>query len=116
MRKAGTDHELIIEADLLLHTTLAEASGNPLFGLMLEGLRVPLEDSMAQGLQSRRTRDEVLHVPDVHKAIVQRVCARDAEGAAKAMAHHFDLSVAAILAAGITPNAKERSDVKRAGV
>jgi len=112
MRKAGTDHERIIAADVALHTTLAEATGNPLFALMLGGLRGPLEDSMGQGLQSRRTREEVLHVPDLHKAIVQRVCARDGDGAAKAMAHHFDLSVAAILTAGMAAAASERSGQK----
>jgi len=108
MRQAGADHECIIAADVALHATLAEATGNPLFALMIDGLRGPLEDSMAQGLQSRRTREEVLHVPDVHRAIVQRVCARDADGAAKAMAHHFDLSVAAILAAGVAASASEQ--------
>jgi DNA-binding FadR family transcriptional regulator len=101
MRQAGADHERLIVADVALHTTLAEATQNPMFTLMIEGLRGPLEDSMAQGLKSRRTREEVLHVPEVHKAVVQRVCARDGEGAAKAMAYHFDLSAAAILGAGV---------------
>jgi len=112
MRRAGADHERLIAADVSLHTTLAEASGNPLFALMLGGLRGPLEDSMAQGLKSRRTREEVLHVPEIHKTIVQRVCARDGEGAAKAMAHHFDLSVAAILAAGVAAQANEHPGQK----
>jgi GntR family transcriptional repressor for pyruvate dehydrogenase complex len=107
MSEAGTDHQRLIAADADLHTTLAEAAANPLFALMLGGLRGPLEDSMAQGLQSRRTREEVLQVPQVHKTIVQRVCARDGAGAAKAMAHHFDISVAAILAASMASAASE---------
>jgi len=112
MRQAGTDHERLIAADVALHTTLAEATGNPLFALMIGGLRGPLEDSMAQGLRSRRTREEVLHVPEIHKAIIQRICARDSEGAAKAMAHHFDLSVAAILAAGVAVQTSEQTSLK----
>lgn len=109
MRAAGADHERMIAADVALHTTLATASGNPLFTLIIEGLRGPLEDSMAQGLKSRRTRAEVLHVPQVHSIIVQRVSARDGEGAAKAMAHHFDLSAGAILTAGVATLANERT-------
>jgi len=67
---------------------------------------------MAQGLQSRRTREEVLNVPDVHKAIVQAHLRARWEGAAKAMAHHFDLSVAAILAAGIAEANSEQPSQK----
>jgi GntR family transcriptional regulator, transcriptional repressor for pyruvate dehydrogenase complex len=101
MREAGSEHARLIAADVALHTALAEATGNPLFALMLGGLREPLEASMALGLQSRRTRAEVLQVPELHEAIVRRICAREAEAAARAMAHHFDLSVAAILHAGM---------------
>lgn len=112
MREAGTDQERLIAADVSLHTTLAEVTGNPLFELMLRGLRGPLEDSMAQGLKSRTHQEEILQIPEVHKVIVQRVCARDAEGAAKAMAYHFDLSVAAILRAGVAASARGQSGRK----
>ncbi len=114
MQRAGADHGRLVAADVELHTTLAEATGNPLFVLMLAGLRGPLEDSMALGLKSRRTRAEVLQVPEVHKVIVQRVCAQDGDGAAKAMAHHFDLSVAAILDAGVATLSREHGSHKKA--
>lgn len=109
LRAAGADHERLIAADVALHTTLAEATGNPLFLLMLGGLRGPLEDSMALGLKSRRTREEVLQMPEMHEAVVRSVCARNPEGAAQAMAHHFDLSVAAILTAGVTASANAKN-------
>src|SRR5262249_54731106 len=35
MNDAGTDHERIIAADIALHVTLAEATQNPLFTLMI---------------------------------------------------------------------------------
>jgi GntR family transcriptional repressor for pyruvate dehydrogenase complex len=114
MRSAGADHDRLIMADVMLHTTLAEATGNPLFKLMIEGLRGPLEDSMAQGLKSRRTRDEVLRVPDLHDAIVSSILARDGDGAAQAMAHHFDLSVAAILTVGMAAAPSEGAGQKKA--
>lgn len=100
MRDAGTDYARMTTADMTLHTVLGEATGNPLFALMLAGLRGPLEESMVQGLKSRRTREEVLRVPDIHEAVVKRICARDAEGATQAMVRHFDVSIAAILKAG----------------
>src|ERR1700722_10652758 len=45
MQQAGIDHGRLVAADVILHTTLAEAAQNPLFTLMIEGLRGPLEDS-----------------------------------------------------------------------
>jgi len=97
MNEAGADHERIIAADVALHVALAEATQNPLFTLMIKGLRGPLEDSMAEGLRGQRTREDLFEVHKAHKALVQRICARDGEGAAKAMARHFDISVVGIL-------------------
>lgn len=96
MELAGTDHERIIAADVALHEALAEATHNPLFTLMIKGLHGPLEDSMAEGLRGQRSRAGLLEVPKAHKVLVQRICARDADGAAKAMVRHFDISVEAI--------------------
>jgi len=97
MNESGTDHERIIAADVDLHVALAEATQNPLFALMIKGLRGPLEDSMAEGLKGQRTYGELLEVHKAHKALVQRICARDCDGAAQAMARHFDISVAGIM-------------------
>jgi GntR family transcriptional regulator, transcriptional repressor for pyruvate dehydrogenase complex len=109
MSEAGTDHARMIAADVALHITLAEATQNPMFTLMIKGLRGPLEESMAEGLRGQRTREEFLEVPRAHKALVQRICARDSDGAAQAMARHFDISVAGIMSAQLN----KKSTAKR---
>ena len=81
-------------ADMAIHTTLAEASGNPLNPLLLNALRMPLEQLMHIDLGERRSEAELIRIVDAHEAIVDRVCAGDAVGAGAAMSYHFDLSVA----------------------
>lgn len=87
------DHARRVTADMAIHTTLAEASCNPLNPLLLAALRGPLEQVMHIDLGSRRTESELIRIIDAHDAIVERVCAGDAVGAGAAMAMHFDLSV-----------------------
>jgi GntR family transcriptional repressor for pyruvate dehydrogenase complex len=90
------DHARRMSADMAIHTTLAEASGNPLNPMLLAALRAPLEQLMHIDLGERRTEAELIRIVDAHEAIVDRVCAGDAVGAAGAMALHFDLSVASV--------------------
>jgi DNA-binding FadR family transcriptional regulator len=87
------DHASRMRADMAIHTTLAEASGNPLNPLLLGALRAPLEQVMSIDLGSRRSESELIRIVDAHEVIVERVCAGDAVGAGAAMAMHFDLSV-----------------------
>ena len=87
------DHARRVAADMAIHTTLAEASCNPLNPLLLAALRAPLEQVMAIDLGNRRSESELIRIVDAHEAIVERVCAGDAVGAGAAMAMHFDLSV-----------------------
>jgi len=90
------DHARRMTADMAIHTTLAEASLNPLNSLLLAALREPLEQLMHIDLGGRRTEAELLRIVDAHDSIVERVCAGDAVGAGAAMAYHFDLSVASM--------------------
>ena len=93
MRAAVGDHARRMAADMALHTTLAEASQNPLNALIFSALRAPLEESMRLDLGGGRTDAELIRIVDAHEAIVDRVCAGDAVGAGHAMAYHFDLSI-----------------------
>ena len=83
-----------IVADIGIHNTLAEASGNPLNVLLLGALREPIEHSMAIDVGTRRSNAELARIVDAHALIVERVCAGDAIGAGAAMTSHFDLSLA----------------------
>jgi GntR family transcriptional regulator, transcriptional repressor for pyruvate dehydrogenase complex len=87
------DHQRRVTADMAIHTTLAEASCNPLNPLLLAALRAPLEQVMAIDLGSRRSESELSRIVDAHDVIVERVCTGDAVGAGVAMAMHFDLSI-----------------------
>jgi GntR family transcriptional regulator, transcriptional repressor for pyruvate dehydrogenase complex len=87
------DHQRRVTADMALHTTLAEATCNPLNPLLLAALRAPLEQVMAIDLASSRSESELVRIVDAHDVIVERVCTGDAVGAGVAMAAHFDLSV-----------------------
>src|SRR4249919_962025 len=85
-----------IVADIGIHNTLAEASGNPLNVLLLGALRTPIEHSMAVDVSTRRGSAELARIVDAHALIVERVCAGDAIGAGAAMTSHFDLSLASM--------------------
>jgi DNA-binding FadR family transcriptional regulator len=87
------DHARRVTADMAIHTTLAEATRNPLNPLLLAALRAPLEQVMAIDLGSNRSESELSRIVDAHDVIVERVCTGDAVGAGVAMAAHFDLSV-----------------------
>lgn len=90
------DHARRMAADMAIHTTLADASRNPLNPLLLAALRAPLQQLMHIDLGSGRSEAELIRIVDAHEAIVERVCAGDAVGAGAAMAYHFDLSVASM--------------------
>jgi GntR family transcriptional regulator, transcriptional repressor for pyruvate dehydrogenase complex len=87
------DHVRRVTADISIHTTLAEASCNPLNPLLLAALRAPLEQVMIIDQGSDRSESQLVRLVDAHDAIVERVCKGDAVGAGAAMAMHFDLSV-----------------------
>ena len=93
MRSAATDQARRVESDVAIHTVIAEASGNPLNSLLLHALRSPLEAPVRFHFDDRRTEVELIRLIDAHEAIVDRICAGDAVGAASAMPHHFDLSL-----------------------
>ena len=87
------DHARRVTADMAIHTTLAEASSNPLNPMLLAALRAPLEQVMSIDLGSRRSEAELIRIVDAHEVIVDHVCSGNAVGAGNAMAMHFDLSV-----------------------
>ena len=92
MRSAATDHALRVASDMAIHSVIAEASGNPLNGLLLSALRSPVEASSHLHFDDNCTQSELIRVIDAHEAVVARICAGDPVGAASAMSYHFDIS------------------------
>jgi DNA-binding FadR family transcriptional regulator len=93
MREALHDDARRMAADLAIHETLAEASGNPLNSLLLTALHDAITRSLREDYTLQNTEAERVRIIDAHEAIIERVCARDPVGASAAMVCHFDLSV-----------------------
>ena len=93
MRAAGTDRARRVASDMAIHSVIAEASGNPLNSLLLSALHSPVEASSRMHFDDNRTESELVRVIDAHDAVVERICAGDAVGAASAMSYHFDISM-----------------------
>lgn len=75
-----------IQADLHFHAVLAEASGNPLFGLVLAPIQELLIESRRRTLGSHGAQLAHEH----HAAILAAVRAGTADAAAAAMQHHIE--------------------------
>jgi DNA-binding FadR family transcriptional regulator len=93
MRAAGGDVARRVASDMAIHAVIADASGNPLNSLLLGALRSPVEASSRMHMDEGRSESELIRVIDAHDAVVERICAGDAVGAASAMSYHFDLSL-----------------------
>lgn len=88
------------QADVAFHESLALASGNRMLAFILEGLEEALRESFARSFQGHYARGGTMQdVIEDHHAILDRVRAGDAHGAAQAMHAHLrsaerDLKVA----------------------
>ncbi|HKN03432.1 MAG TPA: FadR/GntR family transcriptional regulator [Buttiauxella sp.] len=97
IREVFGDHQQFIIHDTRFHLILAEASGNPLYVLLLQALRAPLEKSIAAGLHAHDISDRRQQIINAHQAIVDKVCQRDATGAREAMMAHFSSAINALI-------------------
>lgn len=87
-------------ADLSFHVHLAQASGNPLFELLLLPLVEPLLEVRRAGARRPGAADRATAE---HAAILAAVVAGDPAEAAAAMAHHLDSVVALLQPTGTPP-------------
>jgi DNA-binding FadR family transcriptional regulator len=78
--------EAHVRADLDFHAILAEASGNPLFGLVLSPIQELLIESRRRTLGQHGAQLAHTH----HAAILTAVHAQDAAAAARAMQAHLE--------------------------
>jgi GntR family transcriptional regulator, transcriptional repressor for pyruvate dehydrogenase complex len=85
------------ELDMRLHMTLAKATGNPLYPLLIEAFRQLIQASMLEGLERWAATPKLQRVQDLHVEIVRAVVDKDPGRAAQAMAQHFDDAISAIL-------------------
>lgn len=83
-----------IEADLRFHRVLAEATGNPIFGLLLETLAGLMRNSRQQTL----AQSGVTVALEGHRDILKALRARKASAARAAMLEHLRLAERDLLA------------------
>src|SRR4029077_5596838 len=80
-------------ADVDFHQAVAQASGNRMLVLLLEGLREPLRVARTRSWQGRlRVGHEIADQIDMHRRILVAVGRRQPRVAAEAMARHLDLA------------------------
>jgi GntR family transcriptional regulator, transcriptional repressor for pyruvate dehydrogenase complex len=96
------DPQSVKENDISFHEAIARASKNPLFSLIVSSFRIITEKTWRVGWASRPTdADRRINVL-CHMRIADAIVRQDAKEAEALMAEHFDNSVRALLAAGIT--------------
>jgi DNA-binding FadR family transcriptional regulator len=90
MRGAGDDRVAFHESDIHFHECLAEGSGNQMLCFLLEAMEEPLRAARMQSMEGHLARGGTVEdVIDAHARILDRVKARDSDGAAEAMRQHL---------------------------
>lgn len=92
MRDAAEDGpDAIHDADIHFHEGLAAASGNQMLSFFIEAMEKPLKTSRIRSLHGHLARGGTVDdVIEQHDRILDRVKARDPEGAATAMSDHLE--------------------------
>ncbi len=102
MDRDFNDPNLVQQSDISFHETIARASKNPMFALIVSSFRIVTEKTWYIGWASRPTDEDRRNNVMCHKRIAAAILQQDAKEAEALMVEHFDNSVRALLAAGIT--------------
>jgi DNA-binding FadR family transcriptional regulator len=78
-----------VRADVEFHAVLAEASGNPFFGLLLS----PIQELLIESRRRTLGRHGALLAHEHHAAVLDAVRRRDESGATEAMRRHLETNV-----------------------
>jgi len=84
----GTTIERQVDADVLFHRVLAEATGNPLFPILLDSIEGLVREFRKRSIEVRGVRSGV----GEHAAVVKAIRARDPDAARQAMINHMQLA------------------------
>jgi DNA-binding FadR family transcriptional regulator len=87
MEQVKGDAQSFADKDTEFHTALAKTSHNPLMIVLLDSIREPMQEIR---LSVSRYPDLFATVMPDHALIIERVAARDALGACRAMQAHLD--------------------------
>ncbi len=102
MAEDFNEGDRVMTHDIAFHEAVAAASKNPLFALIVGAFQVVTRKTWPVGWAARATDEERRAVVACHVEIAAAISAKAPKRAETAMAEHFDSSVKALLAAGIT--------------
>ena len=98
--RTGPDLESLVDADINFHTTLARASGNPLFAMVTK----VLHRSMRKALLRIDLKLGHAVTAETHRPILEAVRRHDANAANTAMCHHLESNLSEVLVLQDSPN------------
>jgi DNA-binding FadR family transcriptional regulator len=101
MQASFNDPEVVMKHDIAFHEAIAAASRNPMFALIVGSFHVVTRQTWPIGWASRATDDSRQESVDCHLAIARAIDERDPATGEALMSDHFDLTVKALLAAGV---------------
>ena len=102
MKEHFNQPDLIMESDLTFHLDIAKAAKNPVFSLMIGAFEGVSRQTWPIGWRSRTQITEQQRMIDIHIALADAIAEGDPNSASELMVQHFDVSVQALLAAGLT--------------
>ncbi|CUH81149.1 FadR/GntR family transcriptional regulator [Tropicibacter naphthalenivorans] len=95
-------HTDLMELDIRFHATIAAASGNPLYAMLVDSLSDITRQTWTIGWHARSTYDNRLENIKCHERIATAILAQNATRAETAMSDHFDSAITTLLRAGVT--------------
>jgi DNA-binding FadR family transcriptional regulator len=102
MRADIADAERVMEHDIAFHAAIAGACRNKLFAVLVGAFETVTRQTWPIGWTVRGTEGSRMASIEGHEAIAAGIAAGDPRAAEAAMAEHFDSTVMALLAAGVT--------------
>lgn len=101
MQRDFNDPQKVMEHDIAFHEAIGGASKNPMFSLIVGSFHVVTRHTWPIGWASRGSNETRQESIDGHFAIAQAIANGDPAKGEAAMVEHFDLTVKALLAAGV---------------
>lgn len=101
MRADFGDSDKVMEHDIAFHETIARASRNPIFALIVGSFHVVTRQTWRIGWLARETDADRYENVACHEAIAAAIEAGNRPAAEDQMAAHFDNTVKVLLASGI---------------
>lgn len=101
MRRDFDEPARVMEHDIAFHEAIGRASRNPMFALIVGSFHVVTRHTWPIGWASRGSNETRQESIEGHLTIAQAIANGDPTKGEQAMVEHFDLTVKALLAAGV---------------